>query len=51
MWFYQRILRIPWMEQESKEEILRKIASRNTLTFRNRKMELKFLGHMKKEVL
>ncbi len=52
MWFYRRMLRIPWTAHVTNEEVLRKIGTERKLLPTVRKRQLEFLGHvMRKESL
>ena len=46
MWFYTRMLKIPWTARVTNEEVLRRVNQERSLlrTIRNRQME--FLGHV-----
>ena len=50
MWFYRRMLKIPWTGHVTNEEVLKKIGTKRKLLPTIRKRQLEFLGHvMRKE--
>ena len=52
MWFYRRMLKIPWTDHVTNEEVLKKIGTKRKLLTSVRKRLLEFLGHvMRKESL
>lgn len=46
MWFYRRMLRIPWIEHVSSDKILEKMVTRRKLILNTRKRELKYQEHI-----
>ena len=46
MWFYRNILRVPWTEHVSNNEVLKKIETKRKLIFNTEKSQLKFLGYI-----
>ena len=46
MWFLRRMLRIPWTDHITNEEVLRKAGCQRKLMFNIRKRQLLFLGHV-----
>lgn len=47
MWFYRRLLRIPWTKRVSNKEVLRIKETKRMLILRIKKRKLKFLGQRK----
>lgn len=43
IWFYRRMLRIPWMEHVRNKEVSRKKGKKRLLALRIKKKQLKFL--------
>ena len=46
MWFYRRVLRIPWTERKTNAWVLDKIGNRLMLRERVRRRKLRFFGHV-----
>ena len=49
MWFYRRMLKIPWTGHVTKEEVLKKIGTERKLLPTVRERQLECLGHVMKE--
>jgi len=45
-WFLRRMLKIPWTEKKSNEEVFQEAGVRRTLLKRIRQRQLAFLGHV-----
>ena len=48
MWFYRRLMRIPWT-QKTNEEVLSKIMEKRMIVNEIRKRQLRFVGNIKRE--
>ena len=46
MWFYQRILKIPWAGHVTNEEVLKKMGTERKLLLAVRKRQLEFFGNV-----
>ena len=46
MWIYRRILRIPWIEHKTNEEVLRRMDKIKEVTFTAKRKKMKYLGHI-----
>ena len=49
MWFMRRMLKIPWTERVTNEEVLRRAGTRRELMKSIRQRQLRFLGHVMRE--
>ena len=49
MWFYRRLIRIPWTQKKTNEEVLSKILEKRMIVNEIRKRQLRFVGHIKRE--
>ena len=46
MWFYRRMLKIPWTARVTNEEVLRRVNQERSLLRTIRKRQMEFLGHV-----
>ena len=46
VWFLRRMLKIPWTEKKSNEEVFQEAGVRRSLLKRIRQRQLAFLGHV-----
>ena len=46
MWFYRRMMRIPWTEKKRNEDVLRETNSQRELVTRIRRRQSAFFGHV-----
>ncbi|BFY98674.1 hypothetical protein BsWGS_01714 [Bradybaena similaris] len=46
MWFYRRMMRIPWTDKRRNEDVLRETNSRRELVTRIRRRQAAFFGHV-----
>ena len=46
MWFYRRMLKIPWTARVTNEEVLRRVNQKRSLLRTIRKRQIEFLGHV-----
>ena len=46
MWFYRRMLKIPWTARVTNEEVLRRVNQERSLLRTIRKRQIEFLGHV-----
>ncbi|GFR93185.1 endonuclease-reverse transcriptase [Elysia marginata] len=46
MWFFRRMLRVPWTARKTNEEVLKETETTRSLTNRIRRRQAKFVGHI-----
>ncbi|BFZ23669.1 hypothetical protein BsWGS_26708 [Bradybaena similaris] len=46
MWFYRRMMRIPWTDKKRNEDVLRETDSQRELVARIRRRQSAFFGHL-----
>ena len=46
LWYWRRLLRVPWTERRSNQSILKKISSEYSLEELMLKLKLQYFGHM-----
>ncbi|GFN89597.1 endonuclease-reverse transcriptase [Plakobranchus ocellatus] len=46
MWFFRRMLRVPWTARKTNEEVLKETESTRSLMSRIRRRQAKFVGHI-----
>ncbi|GFS21880.1 eukaryotic translation initiation factor 3 subunit F [Elysia marginata] len=46
MWFFRRMLRVPWTARETNEEVLKETETTRSLMNRIRRRQAKFVGHI-----
>ena len=49
MWFYRRMLKIPWVDHISNEQVLQRAGARREIMASVRRRQLRFLGHTMRE--
>ena len=48
LWFWRRLLRVPWTERRSNQSILKKISPEYSLEGLMLKLKLQYFGHLKR---
>ncbi|GFS15870.1 endonuclease-reverse transcriptase [Elysia marginata] len=46
MWFFRRMLRVPWTARKTNEEVLKETETTRSLMNRIRRRQAKFVGHI-----
>ena len=49
MWLYRRMLKIPWVDHISNEQVLQRAGAKREMMTRIRQKQLRFLGHTMRE--
>ena len=47
LWYWRRLLRVPWTARQSKQSILREISPKYSLEGLMLKLKLQYFGHVK----
>ena len=49
LWFYRRMMRIPWMKLKTNEEVLEMVKETRTMMSTIRRRQVRFVGHISRE--